>query len=145
MEELIKTLLAADSTLGAIATGGVYTITETGRTGLNRTKHPDAFVNGVMKPTVLIKERATTEYEGIADEAAKYKSVRCVIEIWLYENDGYTNINQMRDRIFTLLHQTNLSGGGRLSWLFEIRQEYDNILMASVERVDYSCIYIKKG
>lgn len=132
-----KALLEADATLLTTATGGVYDYDETGRLGINRTLTSAFDSNEIIKPCILIKSRSSEPTLGIVDEGARYQSVNEMLEVWFYEDDGYSNIETMRDRVWTLLHAVQLSGTFMCLWAGDIRQARDTDLDASVERSVY--------
>ncbi len=139
-ESQIDTLLSSVSALTTIATGGIYTFTELGFTGLNRTKIPGAFTSGIIKPTILIKARSANPTGNIVGDLGQ--SVKQVIELWLYEYQGYTNIDSMEDLIYANLQLHSLTGG-QLYWEGEVRGQRDNSLDANVLRIDYAVYFIK--
>jgi len=134
----IKTRLEADATLLATATGGIYDLTETGRLGINRTNTPAAFdSNGVIKPCVLLRLRSSTPDYVLQDDTSQYQSVREMIEVYFYEDSGYTAIETMRTRCYALLQATQVTGAFAIRWAGDIRSSIDFDLNASVERSDY--------
>lgn len=138
---LIKTRLEADATLLATATGGVYDFDETGRMGINRTNTAAAFdSNGIIKPCVLLKLRSSVPDGYLADDPTQYRSMRYNIEVWLYQDSGYTTIETMRSRIYALLHARPVTGAIQLYWTGDVRNERDTSLDASVERSDFQAV-----
>lgn len=107
----LAALLAADSTLLAILTGGIHTATE-----ISRQATPDAFdSNGEVLPCALLSVEA--------DDAAGplHYSSRMFVAIRFYERDGYTAIDAALARVYALLHRQRVSGEG----VFEIRHTGD--------------------
>jgi len=134
----ITTRLEADATLLATATGGIYDLTETSRLGINRTNTPAAFdSNGVIKPCVLLRLRSSTPDYVLQDDTSQYQSVREMIEVYFYEDSGYTAIETMRTRCYALLQATQVTGAFAIRWAGDIRSSIDFDLNASVERSDY--------
>lgn len=137
----IKTRLEADATLLATATGGIWDFTETGRLGINRTNTPSAFdAVGIIKPCVLLRLRSATPDGVLQDDSGQYQSVREVVEIWFYEDSGYSVIETMRTRCYVLLQATQVTGVFAIRWAGDIRSQIDFDLNASVERSDYSVV-----
>ena len=138
-QSAIKARLEADATLVATATGGIYDFDETGRLGINRGNTPAAFdaTTGVIKPTVLVRLRSRNPDFVLQDDTSQYQSVRDMVELWFYQDSGYTTIETMRDRCFALLHATQVTGAFAVRWAGDIRGQYDFELNASVERSDY--------
>ena len=137
----IKARLEADATLLATATGGIYDLTETGRLGINRTNTPSAFdAAGVIKPCVLLRLRSATPDFVLQDDTSQYQSVRELIEVYYYEDSGYSAIETMRSRVYALLQATQVTGAFAIRWAGDIRSSIDFDLNASVERSDYTVI-----
>lgn len=105
-----KTILEADATLLALATGGVWDWDETGRMGINRNNTPSAFTNGIIKPCVLLKLPSSVRYGEIADDSRHLTGMRDMLEVWAYQDSGYSTIKSMLDRAFTLLQGQPLGG-----------------------------------
>lgn len=134
----VKTLLTADATLMATATGGVWTFDDTGRLGLNRTLTPGAFdATGIVKPTVLLKARGAQPDYSVADDAGQVVAVRQVVEVWFYQDSGFAAIETMRDRVYRLLHAKRVAGVFALRWDGDIRNQRDVEMDANVERSSY--------
>ncbi|TXH53009.1 MAG: hypothetical protein E6Q97_14380 [Desulfurellales bacterium] len=136
--EAMRSVLEADATLVALATGGIFSFTETGRLGINRTNTPAAFdSNGIIKPCVLLRLRSSTPDYVLQDDSNQYQSVREAVELWFYEDSGYSAIETMRSRCYALLHATQVTGVFAIRWAGDIRNQIDFDLNASVERSDY--------
>lgn len=134
-----KAILEADATLLATATGGVWDINEAGKSGINRTSTPGAFDSqGVIKPCVLLKLRSGTPDGALADDATQTVSLLDILEAWFYQDQGYTAINTMRDRVYTLWQAKQLTGTFVCLWAGDVRGGRDIDLDASVERSDYN-------
>lgn len=134
----VETLLTDDATLMATATGGVWTQDESGaRTGLSRTNTPGAFDGGIIKPTILLKLREAVPDYVLADDADQSVSLRQVLEVWYYEDSGYSNIETMRNRVYALLHATQQTGTFAVRWDGDVRPTRDLDLDANVARSDY--------
>lgn len=145
----VKTLLEADATLLAAATGGIYDYGETGRDGISRTAAATsaAFDSyGVIKPCILLKSRSETPDGMLADDAERMVSLREVLEVWSYEDQGYTNINSIAARIYRLLHATQVSGSVMVYWQGDVRFGVrDPDLDANVMRSDYVARLIRRA
>jgi len=141
-----KALLEADATLLATATGGIWDYDEAGRLGINRTTAGAAFDdNEVLKPCVLLKSRSSEPHPSLQDEGARYSGVTEMLEVWFYEDDGYSNIETMRDRVWSLLHAVQLEGTFMCLWAGDVRQARDTDLDASVERSSYQVVTYKSA
>lgn len=134
----IKTVLEADATLLATATGGIYDFNETGRIGVNRTNTPSAFdANGVIKPTILVRARALVPDFVLRDSSGQYSSARQTIEVYYYQDSGYSTIATLKDRVYALLHETQVTGAFLVSWAGGTGESFDYDINACVERDDY--------
>jgi hypothetical protein len=143
---VIKALLEADATLLAIATGGVYDYDEVGRLGLGRDVAPTAYgTNGIIKPCVVVKGRGPRPTGAVQDDVLQVSSTSEVVEIWLYQDEGYTTIKTMEDRIYTLLHGKQVSGAFVCRWAGTALadQRDDTLGNVSVEREDYQVIALR--
>jgi hypothetical protein len=144
----IKTLLEADATLLATATGGVWDWQETGRLGISRETTPAAYdSNNLLKPCLLVKGRGERPDGQIADQAGRVLSTREIVELWFYEDEGYTNIQTMQNRAFALLHEVQVSGTFIVRWAGRpLAQQRDDAMgNVSVERDDYQAIALKSA
>lgn len=134
----IKTRLEADATLVAAATGGIYDYTETGALGIGRTNTPSAFdSNGVIKPCILLRARALVPDFQLRDSSGQYSSARQTIEVYLFQDNAYTTIATMKDRVYALLHETQVTGAFLASWAGSSGEAFDYELRACVEREEY--------
>ena len=132
----VKAILDSDATLLATATGGIWDYDETGRMGLSRTGTESAFSSGRIKPCILLKMRSGVADGGLSDDSTV--SYRQVLEVWLYEDTGFANIETMVARVWTLLHGIQVSGAFRVNWAEDIAFNVRDLdLDASVERSDY--------
>lgn len=101
LESNFQTIMEADITLMNILTGGVYTLPELGRDGVTRETIPDAYDDtGWLQPTAVIAARALIPDYRIVDYGIV--STAQVVEIWLYEDTGFTNVDAAAARLFTL-------------------------------------------
>ncbi len=134
----VRSVLAADATLAAIATGGVYDWNSAGRDGIVRTSTPAAFgSNGRIKPFIMVTSSGGAPDGVLVDEAAQYVSYQAIIGVWMYQDTGYEVIESMRNRVYTLLHAKQIPGIFRMFLQFDMRGQRDPGLDASVERSDF--------
>lgn len=135
-----KAVLEADTAiLVALATGGIYDYAETGPDGISRTTTPSAFDdNEIIKPCILLKSRGAVPDLALTDEGTQYLSVQEALEVWFYEDTGYTSIEAMRDRVYTLLHATQLANTFKLLWAGDVRSQRDTNVDANVERSEFT-------
>jgi hypothetical protein len=102
-ESDFATRMTGDATLMAILTGGVHRYEVTGQDGITRDATPSAFdANGYLRPCALVKQRANVADGWVDDEEAQFDSAIQIVEIWFYEDSGYTNIDAAAARCYTL-------------------------------------------
>ncbi|MCC6454203.1 MAG: hypothetical protein IT328_04620 [Caldilineaceae bacterium] len=142
----VKTVLEADATLVALATGGIWDLNETGRMGLNRSNEATAaaFTNGMIKPCILVKLRSSNPAGDAVDEGEKVMSARDMVSVWFYQDSGLDQIDLMRERVRTLLNFKQLSGSGRCLWAGDSQPDHDIDLDANVQRSDYAVWHIRR-
>lgn len=135
----IEAVLEADVTLMAILTGGVYTAGALGLGGINRQDTAVAFSNGYLQPCALVKQRSFVPDGVVVDHTTGHASAARVIEIYVYEDAGYTNIDGALARIFTLLHGHQFTNSFPLQWINTIDRARDNAALdgASMSRQDW--------
>ena len=104
-EDAIAAVLNADATLLATLTGGVYARGALGRAGLTRETAAAAFdgTTGYLLPCAVVVERAEVPDGNVQDQDAQIASAAQIVEVYVYEDAGYTNIDTALDRIYALL------------------------------------------
>lgn len=137
-----KTILEADATLLALATGGIYDFDETGRMGINRTNTPAAFTNGIIKPCLLLKLRTSVAIDGLGDDPNRITAARDMLEVWAYQDSGYSTIKSMLARVYTLLQGKQL-GGFVCRWTMDLQPLRDIEMDANVQRSDFGVFWLR--
>lgn len=138
-----KTILEADATLLALATGGVWDWDETGRMGINRVNTTAAFTSGIIKPCLLLKLASSVPFGDIADDSRHLTGARDMLEVWAYQDSGYATIKSMLDRVFTLLQGQPL-GGAACRWTQKVQPSLrDKEMDANVEYDRYAVFNVK--
>src|SRR5690349_3527726 len=98
-EDDIKALLIADVTLMAMLTGGVFTSGALGDEGITRKSAPMAFdSDGYLKPCALVRQRVEVPDGVMADDGQQIDSTIQIVEVWFYQDSGYTAIDLARAR-----------------------------------------------
>lgn len=139
-EDDFVTRMEADGTLMAILTGGVYSKAEVGREGITRDTAEDAFdANGYLKPCALVRQRGLVPDGDVHDEIAQLSSAGQVVEIYLYEDSGYGNIDSALSRLFTLFFGYQFSDSFPVELFNVIDRERDEGALkgASLARQDW--------
>lgn len=141
---LIESMLESSIPLAALATGGIYSTDTIGRLGITRANLPGAFTNGLIKPTIVVRERSSTPTGEITDEANQVISMRTVVEIWLYQDTGYATIQSMKQLVYNLLQDKFITNGrGRANLVWEVKNQRDTTIDASVERMDFEILHLR--
>lgn len=107
----------ADATLMATLTGGFYAYGSLGREGLTRESVPAAYdSNGYLKPCGIAKMRALIHDFEVFDGIAQDASARQVVELWLYQDSGFTAIDTALARLYVLFQGYQLSNAFPCEW-----------------------------
>lgn len=139
----LKGILEADATLLGYATGGIYDWDETGRMGINRTNTPNAFSESVIRPCVLLKLRTSLPFGEIADDPEQTLSMRDMIEILFYQDSGFSTIETMKSRAWTLLHGKRPTGTAACRHAGDYYPPRDMETDANLVRSDYAVYWIR--
>lgn len=142
-EEEIRDLLAADATIAADATGGVYAYGALTSQAFDRNDYPEAYdANGFALPRVVVKARTRHPEGSLNDEQAQYASTTQVIEVWVYDDAsiGYGTIETLTDRCYTLLQGQRIPGAFKMRWINELRAQDPDLNNAPFIRSDYQVI-----
>lgn len=140
------TRMIANAPLMAILTGGVYTSHSIGRDGITRDSAPGAFdVNGYLKPSALVKQRGIVPDGQVMDTVAQIATARQVVEIWLYEDTGYTNIDAAREAIWRLFFGRKFSDSFAPELINVLDREIEpgQLSGASMTRLDWLVIDVQ--
>jgi hypothetical protein len=138
-ESEIYTILNASAPLLAVLSGGLYKAEDVGVEGISRETTPAAFSSGYLAPCALIRQRG----EFVTNDAVEFDelliSTEQVVEIWLYEDRGYTNLDAARVLIMSLLNGEFLTGSFELQLANVIDRQRDQGALkgASLARMDY--------
>lgn len=147
-EQEFATRMAADSTLMALLTGGVFESGTVGRLGITRESAPGAFdANGWLRPCALVRQRGNIPDGVMRDGMAQVTSTAQVVEIWLYEDAGYTAIDAAVTRLHALFEGVILDDSFEI-WLTNVidRQRDDGALGgSSLARMDWIVYSIMGG
>jgi hypothetical protein len=106
-ESEVAAYLRLDATLMAILTGGIYEYMEIMPEGIRRGADSptlSAFdANGYLKPCALVKEASLVPYGNLYDEVEKITSTSQRVEIFFYQDRGYSAIQTAKERTYQLL------------------------------------------
>jgi hypothetical protein len=140
-EDEIAAILAADATLTGILTGGILTSGTVGEEGLSRTETPAVFdAAGYLKPVALVRQRGLVPNSQVKDFDEQITSATQVVEVWLYQDSGYVEIDAAKARIYTLLQGRMLAGTFELDLVNLIERQRDQGALrgASLTRMDWA-------
>lgn len=133
-------VIVGGTALMATLTGGVFTKGEVGREGITRESAAGAFTDGFLRPCALVKQRGLVPDGRIRDEETQAISGTQVIEVYLYEDSGYTSIDAAISRLVKLFLGNQFSDSFPVEWINLIDREREAgsaLLGASLARVDF--------
>lgn len=123
----IATYLKTDATLLATLAGGIYTSAEVGREGITRETVPAAFDgDGYLLPCALVKQRGLTPDNVLVEQETPAASGAQVVDIYVYEDTGYSSIDAALARLRMLLLGHQLANTFPLEWLGDLPRERDD-------------------
>ena len=121
-----KTRMDSDAALLAILTGGVFVAGSLGLLGITRETAAAAFdSNGYLKPCALVRQRQLVADLQVADLLAQAASATQVIEVYVYQDSGYTSIDSALARLFTLFYGHQFSDSFPVEWIGTLDRERD--------------------
>ena len=112
ISETIRDVLAGDTGLAALLTGGFYSYAQSGRNGISRITMPDAFEpGGFLKPCAIVRAGDVRAEAAIRDSQS---GARQTVEVHLYDDgeSGYATVNDARDLVVALLDRQWIDGAG---------------------------------
>jgi hypothetical protein len=143
--------MTGDVTLMAVLTGGVFKAETVGREGVTRETAAAAFdANGYLKPCALVRQRGNVPDGNVSDGITQQTSAAQVVEVYVYEDRGYSNIDAALDRLYALFQGyafTGASGSFPCEWVNTIDRQRDNgaLANASLARIDFAVYSVKGG
>lgn len=145
-EDDFATRMLADATLVAILTGGIYKSGTVGLEGITRDTTPLAFSNGYLLPSALVKQRGNVADNQVRDGIAQHTSTIQVVEIYLYQDTGYTSIDSAKARLYVLFEGHQFNDSLPVESVNELDRERDDgaLAGASLERIDFA-VYSVRG
>lgn len=144
IEEDFATRMEADATLMAILTGGVYTAGAVGLEGITREATPSAFSGGYLRPAALVRQRGNVPTFDVVDYIQQVTSASQIVEIYLYEDRGYTNIDAALARLYTLFQGHIMADTFeiRLANVIDRQRDQGSLAGASLARLDWQVVNI---
>ena len=138
-EDLFVTRMEADATLMAILTGKVWTAGEVGLEGITRETAPTAFSGGYLLPCALVRQRGRIPTTDVVDYIEQVTSAIQIVEVWLYEDRGYTSIDAAAARLYTLFQGHIMAGTFeiRLANVIDRQRDEGSLAGASLARLDW--------
>lgn len=142
--EAIVTVLSADSTLMALLTGGVYSWDVVGRNGINATDAPNAYdADAYLKPVGIVRQRTETPWGGGADHAQQWRTMRTMIEVYLYADgsNGFSVLQAPMLRALKLLDEQFVANAGWLKQVYRYDDRDDTMSNSIFIRLDMQVVY----
>jgi len=132
-------VIATGTPIMTTLTGGVFTKAGVGRDGISRDTATGAFdTSGILKPCALVRQRASKPDGGIRDEISQGVSATQVIEVYLYEDSGWSAIDAAVRRLRALFIGYQFSDSFPVEWINILdRERAPELGEASMARVDF--------
>lgn len=140
-ESEIQTILLADPTIFSITGNRIYTTSEVGPLGITFESTPAVFnADGDVQPTILVQEREALFDGVVIDYIDNEISQVQVIELWIYQDRNYDQIDLLLLRTRKVLNGTPLTNGFELELVLTTGplQDTGALNKASVKRQDWS-------
>lgn len=147
-EDDFATRMTGDATLMAILTGGVFKSGTVGDDGITRAVASSAFdSDGYLKPCCLVKQRGNVPDGQVEDEIAQIDSAIQIVELWFYQDSGYTAIDLAMARTRVLFRGYFLSDSFPLQLVNVLDRQRDKgaLTGASLARQDWQVNNILGG
>lgn len=143
-EDDFKTIMAADATLVAILTGGVYTSGVVGLEGITRDTVPAAFSGGYLLPCALVRQRGNIPTGDVEDYNDQTTSASQIVEIWLYQDRNYTQIDLAAARLYVLFQGRVMNDSFEIRLANDLDRQRDEGSLdgASLRRLDWQVVNI---
>lgn len=141
LEDDFATRMLADGTLMAILDGGVYKAGTVGLEGITRETAAGAFdANGYLEPAALVRQRGNVPDNVVRDGMAQKTSAVQVVEIYIYQDSGYDQIDLAVARIYALLEgwQPTASFPVELVNMIDRQRDTGALAGASLARMDFA-------
>lgn len=138
-------VMEADAGAGGVntlLTGGIYTYTETGRSGINRDSTPSAFdpTTRLLRPCAVVRDQEQTPDGGVADDRSQAVSYRQLVHIFLYQEGSATTstLETVAARLHTLFAGQKV-GGYQVHWAGTLNDQREPALeRATLMRVTFA-------
>lgn len=131
MKHEVRALMAADATIAAALTGGLYSTV----TALSKAQTAAAFDQfGRVKPCVVIK----LEIEAAMGPRLAFK--RQIAQLYFYQSIGQSGIETAMDRARVILPESKLANGWIIKFVDSLPDMWDDVLEANMAVVRYECV-----
>jgi hypothetical protein len=138
----IAALIAANSGITAMLTGGIYQSSLVGVEGITRETTPAAFdSDGYLLPCCLVRQRDLIPTSEVLDYIAQIKSSNQVVEVWLYQDAPlYDVIDAAISLVYALLQGKLLPYSYELDLAHMVSRGRDGgaLANASLVRLDFA-------
>lgn len=144
LEAEVRDYLADNPDVAALFPGGVFARGAFGRDGLPR-KAITLDADNFPQPCLLVKERSVTPDGGVYDAPTQTTSAVGMVECWLYQHEGYSQIDAAMPFLFAAMQGRKFARtfGARLG--FHLRRQFDPALGLCAERLDWQIERILGG
>jgi hypothetical protein len=94
----------------------------------------------LLKKTIVVTGRDELPTDAIRDKAVQFTTARQIVEVWIYQDRDKGWPFDVRDRVFTLLHEKPLPGTFGLVLVNNIKVRAVELGGACLLRSDYEVI-----
>ncbi|RMH11465.1 MAG: hypothetical protein D6698_16325 [Gammaproteobacteria bacterium] len=140
----IKAVLSDDTTINAIATGGIHDRYSVGRNGLQRRHMADSDAAPVH-PAVYLGWSNRVPF---GDQQKILGADRLFVDVYFYQDSGYDIILTLRERVRTVLEYNPVAVDGAwmadIFWRGDILGQFDDGLRCCVERSTYEILLVRR-
>ena len=131
MKAEVAALMAADATIAAALTGGIYATV----TALSKAQTAAAFDSfGRVKPCALVK----LEMEAATGPRGAFK--RQIAQLYFYESMGSAGIQSAADRTRVVLQESKLANGWEVKFMDTLPDLWDDVLEANMIISRYTAV-----
>lgn len=141
IESAIVDIILADGTITALVDDRVYAKEDLGPDGLTGQERPDIYNSDIeLQTCIMVKERDVIADGQVIDFEDKEMSALQIVEIYIYQERGYGDIDAIRSRLRKILMGEYLDNTFELEWVLDIPRLQDEAALAgaSLGRQDWS-------
>lgn len=147
LESEAVTLLRADTALGILLPGGIYSYSARGLIGITDDEAtPAVWAGGIFQPTGVVRQRAPVPTGQLVDLRTQTTDFNQVAEVRVYALNE-ADIEAGHNRIYAIMQGYRFTSAWGATWVFTVPAEQAPELPAGilVERRDYMIRALKRA